>query len=94
MRLALTLGDSEFLISNANVSGNCSIVELGWPDQPFPELGRIRMEFQLERDAEGVEFTGLRQLQVTIRERDYVTSINDQYVGAPLGQSFMCSVTM
>ena len=46
MRLSLTLGDSEFLISNANVSGNCSTVELGWPDQPFPELGRIRMEFQ------------------------------------------------
>jgi len=91
MRLSLTLGDSEFLISNSNVSGNCSTVELGWPDKPFPEIGRIRMEFQLEKNTDGIETTGLRLLEVTIREIDYQTSINDQYVGAPLGQSFMCN---
>lgn len=74
----MTLGDSEFLISNAKISGNCSIVELGWPDKPFPELGNIRLEFQLERNSEGIEFTALRQLQVRIRDREYAASINDQ----------------
>ena len=53
MRLSLTLGDSEFLINQNSITGNCSEVTIGWPEPPFPLLGRINLKFNMEKNAEG-----------------------------------------
>ena len=68
MRLSLTLGDSEFLINQNSITGNCSEVTIGWPEPPFPLLGHINLKFNMEKNAEGVEHAGLRYLEVVVQD--------------------------
>lgn len=68
MRLSLTLGDSEFLINQNSITGNCSEVTIGWPEPPFPLLGKINLKFNMEKNAEGVEHAGLRYLEVVVQD--------------------------
>jgi len=91
MRLSLTLGDSEFLINQNSITGNCSEVTIGWPEPPFPLLGRINLKFNMEKNAEGVEHAGLRYLEVVVQNNTYAVTLSDQLIGAPLGQSFFCN---
>jgi hypothetical protein len=48
MRVALFMGQSQFLISDENVSGNCSEMSIGWPSHPFPDIGEIKLMFSLD----------------------------------------------
>jgi hypothetical protein len=42
------MGQSQFLISDENVSGNCSEMSIGWPSHPFPDIGEIKLMFSLD----------------------------------------------
>ena len=56
MRIALFLGQSQFLISAENVSGNCSELTIGWPSHPFPDIGEIKLLFKLDERKDALRF--------------------------------------
>ena len=81
-------------------------MNLGWPDSPYPLLGKIKLNFNMEKNEMGVEHAGLRFIQVFVKEKIYTTTINDEsefilvlveckytiiVIGAPIGQSFFCN---
>lgn len=72
MRIALFLGQSQFLISAENVSGNCSELIIGWPSHPFPDIGEIKLLFKLDERKDALRFgcfygifTGINNFKIT-----------------------------
>lgn len=72
MRVVLFMGQSQFLISDENVSGNCSELIIGWPSHPFPDIGEIKLMFSLDERKNQLRPCLQKPREIKIFTRDFL----------------------